>query len=36
VPKKKVDKRGRKLKPYCRKVAGIARKKKTAAKPKKK
>lgn len=36
VPKKKVDKRGRKLKPYCRKVAGIARKKKTATKTKKK
>jgi hypothetical protein len=36
VPKKKVDKRGRKLKPYCRKVAGIAKKKKTAATPKKK
>gem|GEM_PF-3880387 len=27
-PKKKVDKRGRKLTAYCRKVAGIAKKKK--------
>lgn len=34
VPKKKVDKRGRKLKAYCRKVAGVAKKK--AATPKKK
>ena len=27
-PKKAVDKRGRKLKAYCRKIAGIAKKKK--------
>ncbi len=33
-PKKKVDKRGRKLTAYCRKVAGIARARKPKAKRK--